>query len=219
MQQGRAFFIYTCDCSELWVQMGFWFETFNDEHNLPKALAEAQFVYLHMEIKSVFVYFWIHCLHYYMTKRMSNAFLVFYAATPLIYRLPCRSIFFSQQTNSMWEEKLWYASLCPPHWQCVCVCACVSSQVLCWHQPPACHQWSGYECLSGWTGSPSLQWVQRAQCPPWDLRICQQIQPRGEAQSIHFKAIMCTTFLQYYQLKLSILEGKAAIIHHLFIYK
>lgn len=103
--------------------MSFCFETFNDEHNLPKALAEAQFVYLHMEIKSVFAYFWIHCLYYYMTKPMSNAFPCFYAATPLIYRLPFRSIFFSQQTDSMWEEKLWYASLCPPHWQCVCVCA------------------------------------------------------------------------------------------------
>lgn len=30
---------------------------------------------------------------------------------------------------------------------------------------------------------------------------------------------MCTKFLQYYQLKLSILEGKAAMINHLFIYK
>lgn len=114
--------LYTHAIAQSYESRWVFVETFNDEHNLPKALAEAQFVYLHMEIKSVFVYFWIHCLHYYMTKRMSNAFLVFYAATPLIYRFPCRSIFFSKQTDSMWEEKLWYASLCPPHWQCVCVC-------------------------------------------------------------------------------------------------
>lgn len=63
---------------------------------------------------------------------------------------------------------------------CMCLCVLLSSQVLRWHQPPTCHQWSGYECLSGWTGSPPLQWVQRAQCPAWDLRLRQQVQPRGE---------------------------------------
>lgn len=62
---------------------------------------------------------------------------------------------------------------------------CLSSQVLRWHKPPACHQWSGYERLSGWAGSPSLQWVQHAQCPPRDLRLRQQVQPRGEATVTH----------------------------------
>lgn len=49
--------LYTHAIAQSYESRWVFVETFNDEHNLPKALAEAQFVYLHMEIKSVFVYF------------------------------------------------------------------------------------------------------------------------------------------------------------------
>lgn len=64
------------------------------------------------------------------------------------------------------------------------VCLHVSYQVLRWHQPAACHQWSGYECVPGWTGPSSLQRIQHAQCPPWDLCLRQQVQPRGESARV-----------------------------------